>query len=108
MSKRNQNETLISEKRVSRIAWIVWAVFIAAYLAMNALFIFGGRKPTPEILLGWGIGLPILTNLCWWGIAFRLRHRIRVWWAFGICTAAVVGIAGFLSMLAISQMMSGG
>jgi len=106
MSKKDQAGVRTNEPRVVRIAWVVWGIFIALYLAMNAFFIFGIEKPTPEILVSWGIGLPILTNLVWWVISFRLRNRIERWWAFGICTAVLVGLAGFLAMLAIAQMAS--
>ncbi len=106
MSKKKNIRDQTIEPRVSRFAWIVWTAFIVLYLAMNAFFVFGVEKHTAEILVSWGIGLPILTNLIWWVISFRLRNRIQRWWAFGICTAVVVGLAGFLSMLAIAQMQA--
>ena len=88
-----------------KLVWTVWIVSIILYAAMNALAIHYSNLPGEKLLIGWGFVMPILLNFVWWVISFRMRFYFQKWWAFGICTTVFVGLAGFLSMLAIAQMM---
>ena len=92
----------------AKTVWIIWAVVMALYSAMNYFMIRPGYVlvPPPDQLtiLGWAIVMPILTNLVWWIIAFRLRFYFpKNWWAFGIVTTFFVGIAGLLTMIYTSS-----
>ncbi|NNE92430.1 MAG: hypothetical protein HKN23_12345 [Verrucomicrobiales bacterium] len=87
-----------------RVIWIVWAVVMAVYGVMNFISVRSHEKPDETTLLGWGIAMPVLTNLVWWMIAFRTRRFLgNRWWAVGIATAIAVGLAGLLSMIALAQ-----
>ena len=87
-----------------KLVWTIWVVCMTIYAGMNALAIFWSDLPSEKLLIGWGFVMPIIMNFVWWVIAFRMRVYFQQWWAFGICTALFVGLAGFLSMLAIAQM----
>lgn len=89
-----------------KFVWVVWGVCMVIYAGMNALAIYKSGIPGEKLLIGWGFVMPILMNFVWWVIAYRMRFYFQDWWAFGICTAVFVGLAGFLSMLAIAQSMA--
>ena len=89
------------EPKVIKTAWTVWAVFLACYLATNAVAVFGNSIDREKAMIGFGVVMPILSNLVWWLIAFRLRFRMGNWWLIGIVNALIVGLAGFGTMLLI-------
>ena len=61
--------------------WTVWVVVMTIYSVMNALALRKVEAPIdPNILFGWGIIMPVLTNLVWWAIAFRMRVYFQKWW----------------------------
>ena len=86
-----------------KLVWFVWIVCMAIYAGMNALAIFHSDIAHEMLLIGWGFIMPILLNFVWWVISYRMRFYFQKWWIFGICTALFVGVAGFLTMLAIAQ-----
>ena len=88
--------------------WTIWIIVMVIYAVMNGIAVSRAEAPIdPKLIFGWGIIMPILTNLVWWAISFRLRIYFPKWWLFGILTAVFVGTAGFLTMLQISQISSG-
>ena len=93
-----------NEPRVIRTAWTVWAVFLACYLAINAFAVISESVDQEKAMIGFGIVMPILSNLVWWLISFRLRFRMRNWWLIGIVNAVIVGLAGFGTMLLIASL----
>ena len=95
-----------NDPKVIKTAWIVWGIFLACYLAFNAVAIFSKAIDQEKAMIGFGIVMPILSNLVWWLISFRLRYRMGRWWAIGIVNAVVVGLAGFGTMVLIASQMS--
>ena len=87
-----------NDPKAVKVAWTVWGVFIVAYLASNWYFLKSGTMPLEKVVLGFGIAMPIVSNLAWWAVGFRLRFRINHWWAFGLLTAITLGISGFATM----------
>ena len=92
-----------NDSKAVKTAWTVWGIFVIAYLAMNIYVLNSETLPKENIVPGFGLGMPIICNLSWWAIGFRLRYRIHHWWIFGIATTLVVGIAGFLTMLTVAR-----
>jgi phage shock protein PspC (stress-responsive transcriptional regulator) len=92
-----------NDPKAVKVAWIVWGVFIAAYLASNLYFLKSETMPLEKVVLGFGIAMPIISNLAWWAVGFRLRFRISYWWAFGFLTAFILGISGFATMWAVAK-----
>ena len=87
--------------------WTIWIIVMVIYAVMNGIAVSRAEAPIdPKLIFGWGIIMPILTNLVWWAISFRLRIYFPKWWLFGILTAVFVGAAGFLTMLMISRISS--
>jgi hypothetical protein len=95
-----------NDPKAVKAAWTVWGIFIAGYLVLNWYFVKSESLPMEKLVLGFGIAMPIISNLAWWAVGFRLRFRISYWWAFGILTALILGIAGFFTMWSVAK--SGG
>ena len=95
-----------NDPKVIKTAWIVWSFFLAGYLAINAVAVFSDAIDREKAMIGFGIVMPILSNLVWWLICFRLRFRFKNWWSIGIVNAVVVGLAGFGTMWLIASLMS--
>ncbi len=93
----------MNKKPKESTVWVVWGIVMVIYTAMNGFFLTRGEAMKMEAILGWGIIMPILTNLVWWAIAFRFRTYFQRWWIFGITTAVFVGVTGFLTMLIASR-----
>lgn len=92
-----------SDPKSVKVAWSVWGCFIVFYLAMNYYFVSSETQPVEKVISGFGIAMPIISNLAWWAVGFRLRHRINHWWAFGFLTAVIAGIAGFMTLWTIAK-----
>ena len=85
------------------LVWTVWVIVMVIYAVINTLSVLKQDSPNPTILFGWGIIMPVLTNLAWWAIAFRMRFYFPIWWIWGIATTPVVAVAGFLTMVVLTK-----
>ncbi len=92
-----------NDQRAVKIAWMVWGTFVVAYLALNFFCLNSSTISKEKVVLGFGIAMPIISNLAWWAVGFRLRFRINHWWAFGFLTSIVLGLAGVFTMWTIAK-----
>lgn len=92
-----------NDPRAVKVAWTIWTIFVVAYLVMNTYLVKSNTLETEKLVTGMGIAMPIICNLAWWAVGFRLRLRINHWWAFGFLTSLVVGVAGFMTMWAVAK-----
>lgn len=92
-----------NDPKAVKTAWTVWGVFIIGYLVMNVYVVKNDILEVEKLITGFGIAMPIICNLAWWAVGFRLRFRINHWWAFGFLTSLIVGVAGFMTMWTVAK-----